>query len=80
MRFQFTFGAVALLLSGAHARIIGFKTPKTIKAGEKLTKANLWVKRPGTGPIPAERYEELLGKVARRDLPVDTHLRPDDFR
>ena len=49
-----------------------------IKAGEKLTKANLWVKRPGTGSIPAERYEELLGKTARRDLPIDTHLRTDD--
>ena len=50
-----------------------------IMAGEKLTKANLWVKRPGTGSIPAERYEELLGKTARRDLPTDTHLRTDDF-
>jgi sialic acid synthase SpsE len=50
-----------------------------IKAGETLTKANLWVKRPGTGSIPAERYDELLGKTARRDLPVDTHLRADDF-
>ena len=50
-----------------------------IKAGEKLTKGNLWVKRPGTGSIPAERYEELLGKTPRRDLPVDTHLRTDDF-
>ncbi len=50
-----------------------------IKAGEALTKQNLWVKRPGTGPIPAERYEELLGKKARRDLPADTHVRPDDI-
>ena len=36
-----------------------------IKAGEALTKQNLWVKRPGTGSIPAERYESLLGKKAR---------------
>jgi sialic acid synthase SpsE len=50
-----------------------------IKAGEKLTKANLWVKRPGTGSIPAERYEELLGKTARRDIPADTHLQTGDF-
>ncbi len=50
-----------------------------IEAGEKLTKANLWVKRPGTGSIPAEQYEDLLGKIARRDIPADTHLRPDDF-
>jgi N-acetylneuraminate synthase len=50
-----------------------------IKAGERLTRANLWVKRPGTGAIPAERYEELLGRVARRDLPADAHLTPGDF-
>ncbi|OFW38391.1 MAG: polyhydroxyalkanoate biosynthesis repressor PhaR [Acidobacteria bacterium RIFCSPLOWO2_12_FULL_67_14b] len=49
-----------------------------IKAGEALTKNNLWVKRPGTGSIPAERYDELLGKKARRDLPADTHLSLDD--
>jgi sialic acid synthase SpsE len=45
-----------------------------IKAGEALTKQNLWVKRPGTGSIPAEHYESLLGKKAMRDLPADIHL------
>ena len=45
-----------------------------IKAGETLTKSNLWVKRPGTGSIPAEQYESLLGKKAVRDLPSDVHL------
>ncbi|MBE3050472.1 hypothetical protein IMZ48_49855 [Candidatus Bathyarchaeota archaeon] len=29
-------GAIALLLSGAQARIVGFKIPKTIKAGDKF--------------------------------------------
>jgi 1,4-dihydroxy-2-naphthoate octaprenyltransferase len=43
-----------------------------IKAGEAFTTENLWVKRPGTGAIPAERYEEVLGKTARRDIPTDT--------
>lgn len=45
-----------------------------IKAGEKFTRENLWVKRPGTGEIPAERYEELLGKTCGQDLPNDTQL------
>lgn len=49
-----------------------------ISAGEPLTRKNLWVKRPGTGPLPAERYEALLGRVARRDLPADTHISMDD--
>lgn len=51
-----------------------------IKAGEALTKKNLWVKRPGTGSIPAERYESLLGKTASRDLAEDVHLTDQDFR
>ena len=50
-----------------------------IKAGEALSKQNLWVKRPGTGPIPAEQYEALLGRKALRDLPSDVHLTNDDY-
>ena len=50
-----------------------------IKSGEVLTKQNLWVKRPGTGSIPAERYESLLGRRAARDLPADSHLTDEDF-
>jgi sialic acid synthase SpsE len=49
-----------------------------IRAGEPLTTRNLWVKRPGTGAVPAERYDELLGRVARRDLAADTHISMDD--
>ena len=44
-----------------------------------MTRQNLWVKRPGTGPLPAERYEDLLGRTARRDLPADTHIGLDDL-
>ena len=50
-----------------------------IRAGETLSKKNLWVKRPGTGPIPAEQYESLLGRKAQRDLPADVHLDPTDI-
>lgn len=49
-----------------------------IKAGEKLTKENLWVKRPGTGEILAERYEELIGKTAKNDIAKDEQLKWDD--
>ena len=50
-----------------------------IRAGEMLSKKNLWVKRPGTGPIPAEQYEALLGRKALRDLPADVHLALTDI-
>ena len=53
-------------------------TIKPIKAGETLTRENLWVKRPGTGPIPAARYEDLLGRMARRNLDPDVHISMDD--
>ena len=54
-------------------------TIQAVKAGQPLTRQNLWVKRPGTGAIPAERYEDLLGKTATRDLPADTHLSDSDL-
>lgn len=53
-------------------------TIQPIKAGEPLTRKNLWVKRPGTGPIPAEHYESLLGRSARRDLDADVHISMED--
>ena len=49
-----------------------------VRKGETFTHANLWVKRPGTGPLPAERYEEVLGRQAARDLPADTHISMND--
>jgi N-acetylneuraminate synthase len=51
-----------------------------VKAGEPFTMKNLWVKRPGTGPIKAEHFESILGKTATRDLAADVHLSPADFR
>lgn len=45
-----------------------------VKKGEALTKANLWVKRPGTGQILAEHFEGLLGRTAAVDMDKDTQL------
>lgn len=50
-----------------------------VQAGESFTKDNIWVKRPGTGAILAERYEDILGKKAARELPADTHLNLGDI-
>ena len=50
-----------------------------IQTGEEFTARNLWVKRPGTGSIPAEQYEQILGKRARRSIEADTHLTLDDI-
>ena len=50
-----------------------------VRTGEVFTEQNLWAKRPGTGAIPAERYEQVLGRRARRDIESDTHLAQDDI-
>lgn len=54
-------------------------TIKDIKKGEKFSKENLWVKRPGTGEILAENFENIIGKTSKIDIDNDTHLRWDDI-
>ena len=50
-----------------------------IKKGEKLSKENIWVKRPGTGEILAAHYNEVLGKIANREIENDEQLDFSDF-
>ena len=45
-----------------------------IKAGEKFTEKNIWVKRPGKNGILAENYEKILGKHATCDIDKDIQL------
>ena len=54
-------------------------TIDNIKKGEVLTTENIWVKRPGTGKILAEHFNEVLGKIARRDIANDEQLDFSDF-
>ena len=49
-------------------------TITNIKKGETFSKDNLWVKRPGTGEILAENYEDIIGRVALCDIQKDTHI------
>lgn len=50
-----------------------------IKAGEILTRENVWVKRPGTGEILAEHFNNILGKKAKKNIEIDEHLKFQDF-
>jgi sialic acid synthase SpsE len=47
---------------------------KNIKAGEVLTTENIWVKKPGTGEIPATEFQQLLGRVAGSDIDCGLQL------
>ncbi|MHC0447316.1 N-acetylneuraminate synthase [Flavobacterium sp. 3-218] len=51
----------------------------SIKKGETFTKENIWVKRPGTGKILAEQFNDLIGKTASRDIEKDEQLDFPDF-
>lgn len=61
----------------AYATVV---TTAPVRAGEPFTRENVWVKRPGTGPIKADRYEDVLGATAVRDLPADVHVAPGDIQ
>ena len=54
-------------------------TISDIKAGEIFTKKNIWVKRPGTGEVLAEHFNDLIGRVANRDISSDEHILKSDF-
>lgn len=41
---------------------------KDISAGESFTSDNIWVKRPGTGEIRAEFFNDILGKASKTDI------------
>lgn len=50
-----------------------------VRKGEAYTKENIWVKRPGTGEILADRYDSVLGKTANRDIANDEQLTLNDI-
>ena len=54
-------------------------TTEDVKAGEAFTRSNTWVKRPGTGQIKAKDYDEVLGKRATNDIPINTQVSWEDL-
>ena len=53
-------------------------TIKPIKSGEIFSQDNIWVKRPGLKGLKAHRYDDVLGKKAQADFPIDHHIENDD--
>ena len=51
-----------------------------IKKGEIFTKDNIWVKRPGTGEILAEHFNDLLGHESSNDIKKDCHIGWKDIK
>lgn len=48
---------------------------RDIKKGDFFTDENIWVKRPGTGEIPAEEYQNIIGRKAAYDIPTDAQIK-----
>ena len=52
---------------------------KDIKPGDTLTYENIWVKRPGTGQIKAEDFNNVFGKTSKKNIKTGEHLNWNDF-
>jgi N-acetylneuraminate synthase len=52
---------------------------RPIRKGERLSLENVWVKRPGTGPIKAYDLDKVLGRTAARDIPENAQIAPTDL-
>lgn len=50
-----------------------------IKQGDILTETNIWVKRPGTGEIPASEYRSILGRKAKSNIFAGNQIRWEDL-
>ncbi|WP_214892781.1 N-acetylneuraminate synthase [Exiguobacterium sp. H66] len=51
-----------------------------IEEGEAFTKDNVWVKRPGTGEIKAEHYNDVIGKTSTRKILKEDHINWNDLK
>ena len=61
----------------AYATVVAIKD---IKKGEKFSEKNIWVKRPGTGEILAEHFEDCIGQTANRNISQGQHLNKNDVQ
>lgn len=52
---------------------------KDIKKDEKLSKKNIWVKRPGTGNFLANEYFRLIGKKSKKKIKNGTQIKFTDI-
>lgn len=52
---------------------------RDIKKGEKLTKKNIFTRRPGTGYFSADDFQKILGKKAKRNIISDSQLKKNDI-
>lgn len=52
---------------------------KEISKGEKLTKANIFLRRPGNGDFLVNDYKKLFGKKVKRNIKKNVQIKKKDF-
>jgi sialic acid synthase SpsE len=60
----------------AYASVVALRP---IALGETFSRDNIWVKRPGTGPILATEFETVIGHPAARAINANAQLSPEDI-
>ena len=50
---------------------------KNILPGQKLSKENIWVKRPGTGDFLAKDFKKLIGRIATKKINKDSYIKKE---
>ena len=52
---------------------------KDILPGERLSKLNTWVKRPGKGEFLAKDYDNLIGKISKKKIKAGVYIQKKHF-
>jgi sialic acid synthase SpsE len=52
---------------------------RDLKAGNTIDESSIWARRPGSGEIPADQFDSLIGRRVNRDMPRNTQLRWSDM-
>lgn len=52
---------------------------RDLKAGETIGESDIWARRPGSGEIPADQFDTLIGRRVNRDMKRNTQLRWSDL-
>ena len=64
------------MIDFAYASVVAIKE---IKAGDTFSLDNIWVKRPGTGELLAERLNDILGRTSLSKIAKDDQIRVSDI-
>ena len=52
---------------------------RNLAKGAVITEKDIWARRPGTGQIPAYEFDQVVGRVLKRDVLKNTQIKWDYF-